>query len=89
MENYIPISFLNDYIFCPRSIYYHQLYRKFKKSTYQKKPQLEGLAAHKSIDAKFHTKSKHILMSYELYTEKYKLHGKLDVFDTNTGRDSV
>ena len=85
MENYIPMSFLNDFIFCPRSIYYHQLYSSYKQSTYQQKPQLAGKAAHESIDKRFYSKRLDVLMSYELYCEKYKLHGKLDVFDCKTG----
>lgn len=34
MEPYIPISFLNDFIFCPRSIYFHQLYGRSSESLY-------------------------------------------------------
>ncbi|MBL6666845.1 MAG: type V CRISPR-associated protein Cas4 [Flavobacteriaceae bacterium] len=85
MESYIPISFLNDFIFCPRSIYYHRLYSTYKKSTYQQKPQIAGTAAHESIDRKFYSKKINVLMNYEIYVEKYKLYGKIDVFDYKTG----
>lgn len=84
MESYIPISFLNDFIFCPRSIYYHQLYSTYEQSTYQQKPQIAGKAAHRSIDEKTYTKRLDVLMDYELYCEKYRIHGKLDVFDCKT-----
>jgi len=46
MESYIPISFLNDFIFCPRSIYYHQMYNDTEQLTYQSKVQIEGKQAH-------------------------------------------
>lgn len=46
--NYIPISFLNDFIFCPRSIYFHQLYGRSNESIYHTTSQSEGKLAHKS-----------------------------------------
>ncbi len=85
MENYIPISFLNDFTFCPRSIYYHQLYNQYKKSTFQQKPQLAGKAAHKSIDTGNYTSRADVLMNHEIYVENYKLYGKIDIFDVNRG----
>ena len=48
MENYIPISFLNDFIFYPRSIYFHQLYGRSNESIYHTTSQSEGKLAHKS-----------------------------------------
>lgn len=85
MEHYIPISYLNDFIFCPRSIYFHQLYGQYAHTVYKQKPQIEGTAAHKNIDEHTYSSSKSILMDYELYIAKYKIHGKLDVFDIKTG----
>jgi len=34
-EYSIPISFLNDFIFCPASIYFHQLEENSEIITYQ------------------------------------------------------
>lgn len=86
MESYIPISFLNDFIFCPRSIYFHQLYGSFNTQLYQQKPQLAGKAAHATIDEGTYSTRKNILQGLELWCEKYKLCGKLDVFDAESGR---
>lgn len=85
MESYIPISYLNDFIFCPRSIYYHQLYQQFEVSTYNQKPQIAGTAAHNTIDKKTYSSKKTVLQGFELYIEQYRIHGKIDVFDTVTG----
>jgi len=52
MESYIQISFLNDFIFCPRSIYFHQIYKNFDTSMYHENIQIEGKIANKSIDQK-------------------------------------
>lgn len=86
MEAYIPISFLNDFIFCPRSIYFHQLYANFNTIVYQQQPQIKGLVAHETIDQKTYSTSKHLLQSQEIYCEKYNLCGKIDVFDTKVGK---
>ena len=86
MEAYIPISFFNDFIFCPRSIYFHQLYANFNKSVFQQTPQEKGLAAHETIDSKSYSTSQHILQSQEIFCEQYNLCGKIDVFDTKAGK---
>ncbi|MCX7878929.1 MAG: type V CRISPR-associated protein Cas4 [Ignavibacteria bacterium] len=85
MESYIPISFLNDFIFCPRSIYFHQLYGNYREEVYHDKPQTAGRAAHAAVDEKTYSTSKHILIGTEVYSEKYKLHGKIDIFDISKG----
>lgn len=85
MEPYIPISFLNDFIFCPRSIYFHQLYGAYNTSLYQKKPQIAGKAAHSAIDENKYSTRKTILQGIDVYSETYNLCGKIDVFDISTG----
>jgi CRISPR-associated exonuclease Cas4 len=86
MEAYIPISFLNDFIFCPRSIYFHQLYGNFNQLLYQQKPQVAGKAAHASIDEQTYSTSKNVLQGTEIYCERYKLCGKIDLFDADSGK---
>ncbi|MBM4065515.1 MAG: type V CRISPR-associated protein Cas4 [Planctomycetes bacterium] len=86
METYIPISFLNDFIFCPRSIYFHQLYGGYDTQLYQQKPQIAGRAAHDSIDKKSYSTRKNILQGVEIYCEQYKICGKVDLFDADIGK---
>ena len=50
MEPYILISFLNDFIFCPRSIYFHAVHGSLKQEMYRGKAQTEGKIAHESIE---------------------------------------
>ncbi|MBD3843295.1 MAG: type V CRISPR-associated protein Cas4 [Campylobacterales bacterium] len=85
MEPYIPISFLNDFIFCPRSIYFHQLYGRSDESLYHSTDQSEGKAAHATVDAKTYTTAKKVLQTIEIYSQTYGLGGKIDTFDTQTG----
>jgi CRISPR-associated exonuclease Cas4 len=79
--DYIPISYINDYIFCPRSIYNHNLYANFDEQVYQDKPQRAGKNAHKAIDNNLYSNKKDVLMNYEIYSSKYGLYGKIDVYD--------
>lgn len=81
METYLPISYLNDFIFCPRSIYFHQLYGRASKRLYHTEVQVKGLAAHKTIDTQKYSTSKKVLQGMEVYSEKYNIGGKIDIFD--------
>ena len=85
MEPYIQISFLNDFIFCPRSIYFHQIYKNFDTSMYHENIQIKGRVAHNSIDQKKYSTSKHILQGLLVYSDTYSLCGRIDTFNTKTG----
>lgn len=86
METYITLSFLNDFIFCPRSIYFHQLYANFHHSMYKQTPQYKGNDAHKTVDEKTYSTSKHMMQSMEVFCEQYNICGKIDVFDSKLGK---
>lgn len=86
MEPYIPMSFLNDFIFCPRSIYFHQLYGNVSADMYHQTPQIAGKAAHATVDEKTYSTRKTILQGMEVYTDRYKLCGKIDLFNVQTGK---
>jgi len=81
MEQNIKISNLNDFIFCPRSIYFHNLYSDFDESTYQSTYQVNGRNAHKNIDDKNYSSKKNILESINVYSEELGLFGKIDLLD--------
>lgn len=81
LETYLQISFLNDFVFCPLSIYFHQLYGNLSTRLYQDLPQINGKAAHAAIDEKRYSTHKNILQGVDVYSDKYKLCGKIDIFD--------
>lgn len=85
MEEIILISYLNDFIFCPISIYFHNLYGAMDKTVYQTTYQINGTNAHKSIDGKTYSTKKNILQSINVYCEKYGIQGKIDTFDIDKG----
>jgi CRISPR-associated protein Cas4 len=44
-EDYISISTLNDFIFCPYSIYLHNVYMEADEGLYHATPQTQGRIA--------------------------------------------
>lgn len=52
MTDYLPLSTLNDFIFCPYSIYLHSVYMDTEDEVYKAMPQTTGTAAHQSVDTK-------------------------------------
>lgn len=80
MESYIKLSTLNDFIFCPKSIYYHNLYDNYEKKIYQEEAQIAGTIAHESVDNKTYSTRKDILQWLEVYSEEWGIAGKIDLF---------
>lgn len=81
MEETITMSELNDFIFCPASIYFHGLYGSIDTLLYQSEYQINGTNAHKTITNNVYTTSKKILQNTYVYTSKYNIIGKIDIFD--------
>lgn len=84
MESYIQISKINDFIFCPRSVYLHSIYDTYKKHTFQRTPQIAGSFAHQRIDKGTYSSRKRYLIGLEVYCEELELCGKIDVYDRDT-----
>ena len=59
-EEYISISTLNDFIFCPYSIYLHNVYMESDEGLYHATPQTQGKIAHETIDEKKSSPSKDV-----------------------------
>jgi len=76
---------LNDFIFCPVSIYFHNLYGTADNMLFQSTDQINGTNAHEAIDKAKYSSKKNIMQGTAIYCDKYRLYGKLDVFDTEKG----
>ena len=85
MEDTISITLLNDFIFCPVSIYFHSLDYETEVLTYQNSSQINGTKAHEKCDNKEYSDRKDILQGCPVYCEKYNLFGKIDIFDISKG----
>ena len=85
MEETLPITNLNDFLFCPRSLYYGNIFRSSRgEGTYQQTPQKLGLAAHHSIDTDTYSSRKDILTGRMVYSERLGLLGRIDIYDKST-----
>lgn len=82
MESYIQISKINDFVFCPRSVYLKSIYDNFQKKTYQSTYQTQGTFSHESIDTKTYSTHKRYLMGLGVYSDTHGICGKIDVYDT-------
>jgi len=85
MESYILLSELNDFLFCPRSIYFHHIFWRYDKSLYHGAPQTAGTLAHATIDHQKYSTRKNILQGMPVYSEKYGIAGNIDTFDIDSG----
>lgn len=84
MEENIIISNLNDFIFCPRSIYFHNLYSQHDEHLYHSSFQANGNSAHKNINLQEYSSTKSVLEGIDIYSEELGLVGKIDLFDAKT-----
>ena len=81
VEDYIKISNLNDFTFCPRSIYFHNLYSDYDETLFHTSYQQEGRNAHKTIDETKYTSKKSILQGIDVYSDELEIAGKIDLLD--------
>ncbi|MDR2904538.1 MAG: type V CRISPR-associated protein Cas4 [Helicobacteraceae bacterium] len=65
----------------PAFYIFSYLYGETKEVLYYDAPQLNGKAAHSAIDEKRYSTKKDILQGAEVYCNKYKLCGKIDIYD--------
>ena len=84
MESYIQISKINDFLFCPRSVYLHTIYDNFHKRAYQRTSQIAGTLAHESIEKGTYSSKKRYLLGMAIYSDELGLCGKIDVYDRET-----
>ena len=82
MEPYIQISKINDFIFCPKSVYLHSIYDNFNEKTYHGENQAIGKIKHENIEDGTYSTAKKFLQGIDVYSEKYNICGKIDIYDS-------
>lgn len=82
MEQYIQISKINDFIFCPKSVFLHSIYEGFDESTYHDTPQIVGKINHENIDNGTYSTAKKFLQGLPVYSRQYNVMGKIDIYDS-------
>lgn len=84
MESYIQISKINDFLYSPQSLYLHSVYESFDTDIYHEEPQTVGKLNHENIEEGRYSTAKRYLQGLSVYSEKYNLGGKIDIYDTVT-----
>lgn len=85
-DDLILFTWLNDFIFCPKSIYFHNLYGSFSNLSFQETTQINGSAVHEKIDSGQYSSRKDVLSGITVFCEKYGLSGRIDIYEINTGK---
>ncbi|MFA9485586.1 type V CRISPR-associated protein Cas4 [Moraxella haemolytica] len=83
-HNVLNISQLNDFVFCPYSIYLHNVYQGLDEEQYHDTPQVAGKQAHETVDNGSYSTKKDILTGIFVYSEEYGLMGKIDQYFTQS-----
>lgn len=79
----MPVSYLNDFIFCPYSVYLHQIYDKNNETIYSAKPQKTGKYAHDKEEL-INVSDTNIIKNKWIVSLKLGVYGKIDrycIFD--------
>lgn len=85
MEETLSMTNLNDFLFCPRSLYYGNIFRRSSNpGGFQQTPQKVGLATHQTIDSSTYSSRKGVLQGTMVYCERFGLLGRVDVYDPAT-----
>ncbi len=84
MDEYILISTLNDFIFCPYSIYLHNVYMGADEELVHAVPQTQGKASHESIDYNKYCSKKTHIVSMPVFSDELGIKGKIDLYKADT-----
>lgn len=84
-DSLIPISLIGNYLYCPYSIYLHNVYIETDDSMYKAEHLYKGSVVHKTVDEKRADSRKEVLQAFPVYSERLGLVGKIDVFNVKTG----
>lgn len=83
-SDYLLLSELNDFIFCPRSIFFHHIYGKMEQKTYHEKEQIIGSQSHEAVDKGKYSSRKNILQWLPVISHEFWIQWKIDIYNTKT-----
>lgn len=80
----IALSTLNDFIFCPYSIYLHNVYMETDEDIFKTTVQLSGTNAHKATDSKKGSSRGCDILSLPVCSNSLGLYGVTDLYRGST-----
>jgi len=81
MHNAIQISTLNDFLFCPYSLYLHSIFSSRTASQYCDIPQTRGTLAHESLEEGGYSTRANVITGKSVYSDEFGIIGKIDIYD--------
>jgi len=81
MDDVIQISKINDFTFCPYSIYLHGVYESFESDMYHDTAQKTGKIEHETIEKGTYSSASRYLQGIPIFSQKYNIVGKIDIYD--------
>ncbi|GBU20403.1 hypothetical protein R80B4_00280 [Fibrobacteres bacterium R8-0-B4] len=83
MDSDIAISTLNDFVFCPYSIYLHNVYMAADADIFHAAPQTQGRASHQTIDEKSYSTRRDIIVGLPVFSDELGIVGKIDIYKSD------
>jgi len=83
MDDYITISTLNDFVFCPYSIYLHNVYVAVDEDLFHAAPQTQGRASHQTVDEKTYSTRRDIIVGQPVFSDTLGIAGKIDIYKSS------
>ena len=80
METFLPITYLNDFVFCPYSIYLHQVFDCNEDIVYTALPQQKGKFSHKHVDVGDSVCKQQIVKGVYVISNRLGVYGKIDTY---------
>ncbi len=82
MDDYISITTICDYLFCPYSIYLENIYRSMDEETFHQAPQRNGKYSHEGVENRSISTRTYDVQSLTIHSDKLKLIGKIDLYNS-------
>lgn len=82
-DNAINITSLNDFLFCPYSIYLHNAFMEMDEDIFVATPQVRGKTAHKEIDERVFSVEPDDVQSLKVFSMELGLVGVIDLYRIN------
>ena len=86
METFMPITYLNDFVFCPYSLYLHRVFDENEEVVYSAMPQQKGKSVHGHVDSRPPKSKGGVLKGIYVISTKLGVYGKIDTFYTENGK---
>lgn len=83
MDEHINISILNDFIFCPYSIYLHNVYMEADEDIFKATPQIRGTQVHSGVDKKTGSSRACDILSLPVCSNALGLYGVIDIYKSD------